>query len=45
MDFVSRSRGANFQIFLGAQYADLFMTSLQVNNKIHLEPNIYGAYF
>jgi hypothetical protein len=26
--------------------ANVFMTSLQVNDKIHLShPNIYGAYF
>jgi hypothetical protein len=39
--------GLNFKQFLGAQYAKLFMTSLQVNDKIHVEPsrNIYGAYF
>jgi hypothetical protein len=28
------------QKFLGAQYANLFMTSLQVNDKIH-EPSKY----
>jgi hypothetical protein len=29
------------QSFLGAQYANLFMTSLQVNDKIHFEPSKY----
>jgi hypothetical protein len=40
VDLVSRNNGPK-QRFLDAQYANLFMTSLQVNNKLHLShPNI-----
>jgi hypothetical protein len=37
-DFVSQSHGAKFQ---RVQYANLFLTSLQVNDKIHFEPSKY----